>query len=476
MKAMKLFAIALAAMLGCCASAELSGDRPVDMSSDEVYRLEMRLAELGYFSGEANETYDTETRSALESFQQANGLDVTGAADEATSQRLFDSAALSRKDYLTRFSNAYAQMAPLAEGSSSNDVLVMQRRLKDYGFYAPNPTGSFDSATRRAVERFQMVNGLQVTGVADGAMLMRLMADSPITWPAFLAEMSAGDGDAGLNVYALQKQLSRLGYFTGVCTASYGELTQQAVRLFQQDNGLQPTGQADANTWALIYSGTAKSPKRDDALQFGDFGDEIRALQERLNALGFFDQEIDGNFGYTTETAVRLFQMASSLEATGALDARTQEQLDSDKAASMLDSLVQARFTMMLDAADERTQHDVAEVAESLVGAFLGTQDDALYPGFSFVQYVCVAAGLPVTAPETLIRLADDPVESADEIQPGNVVAFQTSASDSVTMLMTVGLGDGRVIYATPEIGWVVMSYIDQIDSDSVFRWAEAES
>ena len=56
------------------------------------------------------------------------------------------------------------------------------------------------------------------------------------------------------------------------------------------------------------------------------------------------------------------------------------------------------------------------------------------------------------------------------------MVAFQTSASDSVTMLMTVGLGDGRVIYATPEIGWVVMSYIDQIDSDSVYRWAEAES
>ena len=471
MKAMKLFAIALAAMLGCCARAELSGDRPVDMSSGEVYRLEMRLAELGYFSGEANETYDTETRSALESFQQANGLDVTGAADEATSQRLFDSAALSRKDYLTRFSNAYAQMDPLAEGSSSNDVLVMQRRLKDYGFYAPNPTGSFDSATRRAVERFQMVNGLQVTGVADGAMLMRLMADSPITWPAFLAEMSAGDGDAGLNVYALQKQLSRLGYFTGVCTASYGELTQQAVRLFQQDNGLQPTGQADANTWALIYSGTAKSPKRDDALQFGDFGDEIRALQERLNALGFFDQEIDGNFGYTTETAVRLFQMASSLEATGALDARTQEQLDSDKAASMLDSLVQARFTMMLDAADERTQHDVAEVAESLVGAFFGTQDDALYPGFSFVQYVCVAAGLPVTFPEDVIRMADRQVESISAVEPGDIVAFQGASADAVTILLAIGVGDDKVICTPESGGWAEYSYMDRMEGATIYCW-----
>ena len=242
-------------------------------------------------------------------------------------------------------------------------------------------------------------------------------------------------------------------------------------KLFKLDNGLQPTGQADANTWALIYSGAAKSPKRDDALQFGDFGDEIRALQERLNALGFFDQEIDGNFGYTTETAVRLFQMASSLEATGALDARTQEQLDSDKAASMLDSLVQARFTMMLDAADERTQHDVAEVAESLVGAFFGTQDDALYPGFSFVQYVCVAAGLPVTFPEDVIRMADRQVERISAVEPGDIVAFQGASADAVTILLAIGVGDDKVICTPESGGWAEYSYMDRMEGATIYCW-----
>jgi len=52
-------------------------------------------------------------------------------------------------------------------------------------------------------------------------------------------------------------------------------------------------------------------------------------------------------------------------------------------------------------------------------------------------------------------------------------VALQSVGSDSVNMLLTIGAGDGRVIYATPAIGWVVMSYIDQLNSASIYRWAE---
>ena len=55
----------------------------------------------------------------------------------------------------------------------------------------------------------------------------------------------------------------------------------------------------------------------------------------------------------------------------------------------------------------------------------------------------------------------------------GNIVAFQTSDSDSVSMLLTIGAGEGRVIYATDDVGWVVMGYVSQIDSVSVYRWAE---
>ena len=64
-------------------------------------------------------------------------------------------------------------------------------------------------------------------------------------------------------------------------------------------------------------------------------------------------------------------------------------------------------------------------------------------------------------------------VPSDAEIAAGNVVVFQTSGSDSVSMRFTIGAGDGRVLYATQDVGWVVASYLSQIDSANIYRWAE---
>ena len=441
----------------------------VDMTADEVLALEERLNALGYMSGEVDGAFDADTRSALESFQQANGLQVTGEADAETLERLDSAEALSRQGYLARFANAYAQMTPLEKGSTSNDVLSVQRKLKEYGYFPGDPDGVFAEGTQQAVESFQMVNGLPVTGVADGAVLMRLMADSPITWPAFLTEMSATEGDSGLNVYVLQKKLSQLGCFTGSCTGSFGDRTLEAVRAYQSSRGLTATGHADADTWAALYAEPADAS--DGALKVGDFGDNIRRIQERLNELGFFDHEITGVFGYTTETAARLFQMAANLTPTGEIDAATLALLDGDDAVSMLDGIVQQRFQLTLDTADASAQAAVAQRAEELIGAAFGGGDDELYPGFAFVQYVCVAAGLPVTFPEDLIRMAGLQVESIAAVEPGDIVAFQSASADAVTIQLAVGAGDGRVIRTTPTGGWVVLSYMDDMEGATIYCW-----
>ena len=452
--------------------AEPSGtEYPVEMSADEVLQLETRLAELGYLSGEPNEIYDAETRLAMESFQQANGLEVTGIADAATLERLSRTDAVSRQDYLTRFANAYAQMTPLEKGSISNDVAVLQKRLKDYGYYFDEADGLFNDATQSAVESFQMVNGLPVTGIADGATLMRLMADSPITWTAFLTEMGAVEGDSGLNVYVLQKRLSRMGYFHGNCSGSFGEQTRMAVEAFQQANELDVTGVADTATWAAIYSSAAVSPRREGVLQIGDYGENIQQMQERLKELGFFDHEVTGSFGYTTETAVRLFQMANGLAGTGEMDTDTLNRLMGASASSTLDIAVQQRFEQVLDSADAEAQARIAEIANGLLGTAFGTDDDELYPGFSFVQYVCVAAGLPVTFPEALIRMVDRQVDAIAWVRAGDIVSFQSTSADAVTIQLTIGAGNGKIICVTDSGGWVVLSYMDQMEGATIYCW-----
>ncbi len=468
--------LAALSLAGSALSEPVDTELLVEMTSEQKLHLEQRLSTLGFFSGECDSSYDADTRAAVESFQQANGLEVTGLADGDTLERLDSADAVSRQDYLTRFANAYAQMTALEMGADSNDVLVMQRHLKDYGYFSGEPSGSFDDATRQAVESFQMVNGLPITGVADGATLMRLMADSPITWPAFLTEMSASEGDTGLNVYVLQSRLAQMGYFTGSRTACFGELTRQAVQRFQQDLGLEATGQADAATWAAIYSrsGTADIPG--DAMKPGDSGDDVKAVQTRLNALGFFDNAISGVYGYATETAVRLFQSAAGLEVTGLLDGDTSSRLMADTAPNMLDGGVQQRFASMLSEADASVKARILDIAMAHIGAAFEGEEDDLYPGFSFVQYVCVAAGLPVTIPEDLIGMASQQMQSMDSIGAGDIVVFQSNGDNVVNMVMAIGIGDGRVIGTSESGGWAEPSYMEQMNGATIYCWSGSKS
>ena len=445
----------------------------INMPPEEIERLEQRLNELGYLAAEADHTYDADTRQALEAFQQANGLSVTGQPDDDTSALLYEGQVITRQEYLQRFAQSFQSMTPIQNGDISNQVQNLQRLLSEYGYFSGVSDGVFGEATQRAVERFQMVNGLPVNGVADGMTLMRLMAEVPITWQGFLSEMSSVPGDAGLNVYALQKRLSDMGYFDGQCTGSYGEYTQRAVTRFQTENGLEATGNADASLWELIYSGQPVSLRRSDIVQFGDEGERVNRVQDRLHTLGYLEKTPDGHFDRLTETALRLFQLAHELSPTGRAGTETTNVLLSDSARAMTDAAVQQRFAALFSVRSADTQTAMAGIAESMVGSEFIVPDDDLYPGFAFVQYVCVAAGLPVLQPEELIRLATVEVTSDAEIAAGNIVVFQTSGSDSVSMRFTIGAGDGRVLYATQDVGWVVASYLSQIDSANIYRWAE---
>ena len=51
-------------------------------------------------------------------------------------------------------------------------------------------------------------------------------------------------GDSGENVRRLQFTLYAAGYYGGILDGEYGERTTEAVRLFQQTNGLEPDGKA----------------------------------------------------------------------------------------------------------------------------------------------------------------------------------------------------------------------------------------
>ena len=70
----------------------------------------------------------------------------------------------------------------------------------------------------------------------------------------------------------------------------------------------------------------------ESVLQRGDTGDEVVAVQARLQALGYLDTDPTGTYDEATEAAVIAFQRRNSLMATGMVDGPTRTVLFSETA------------------------------------------------------------------------------------------------------------------------------------------------
>ena len=73
-------------------------------------------------------------------------------------------------------------------------------------------------------------------------------------------------------------------------------------------------------------------PTPQPVLRNGSQGDEVVALQTRLQELGYYAGAIDGQFGPGTREAVTLFQQLHGLDADGIVGQETREMLNSDQA------------------------------------------------------------------------------------------------------------------------------------------------
>lgn len=125
------------------------------------------------------------------------------------------------------------------------------------------------------------------------------------------------EGDEGDDVSTLQYRLKDLYYLTGEASGVYDAATTEAVKSFQEDFGLDATGEADAKTQSLLFAAQYRPLKK------GCTGDDVKELQTRLMVLGYYKGKISGEFLDATEEAVRAYQEANGEEATGVADVDT---------------------------------------------------------------------------------------------------------------------------------------------------------
>lgn len=211
----------------------------IGSKGDEVKAIQDALKAKGYLTGASDGNFGSATASALKGFQRANGLPVTGVADDATRAALLDENSVA----MTESTGATASLyETLKKGDQGTSVKTLQEKLKALGYLTGAADGRYGAGTVKAVEAFQKDNGLEATGRVDEDTMAALNAKE------IPARTSFARGDIGDDVKALQERLKGLGYLEGEADGNFGSKTEQAIRKFQQAKSIKVTGKADEET------------------------------------------------------------------------------------------------------------------------------------------------------------------------------------------------------------------------------------
>lgn len=334
-------------------------------SGSRVRVLQQALKDLGFTISKVDGVFGQSTFEAVMAFQKATGLTVDGKAGKNTLVKLesyFDSNGNVTQPMITPKPTAdldnIAYGVPtrtLREGMGGQDVLYTQDRLAALGYLTGISDGQYGAATKAAVLAFQKKNGLSADGVLGTNTRKRLFSEGAIgaketSQPDGVGERKLTLGMKGDDVKSVQKKLIALGYLTGKADGVYGTATESAIRRFQTRNGLTSDGICGEDTVKALYSSTAidagssvtPSPKPVDEsaptriLRPGMSGDDVKSVQSRLKALGYYTGTVDGNYGTGTMAAVASFQLRNNLSADGVAGKRTYKKLYSSDALSAI--------------------------------------------------------------------------------------------------------------------------------------------
>ncbi|MEA5623822.1 peptidoglycan-binding domain-containing protein [Nostoc sp. UHCC 0251] len=261
----------------------------VGSQGERVSELQAALKLLGFYSGAVDGTYSENTANAVARFKQAAGLNPDGIVDASTWQRLFPNQAVAVSTIPSsqpRFNSATNFPVPTQASNLTNVTnptpprqAVTQVPTKP----EPRPTTTRQAATSPRPK-------------PTPKKAVRPVANSPEPRPATPRKTTTS---------STQKTPNR---------------TTSTTRTGQ-------TARTQSNTTTKRTPGIQYTSEGLPILRIGLRGSEVVKLQQQLKKLGFLKGNADGDFGETTEAAVKAAQKRYGLEPDGVVGGSTWEVL-----------------------------------------------------------------------------------------------------------------------------------------------------
>ena len=256
-KTLNAVAAAVARKGGTPASGGSAGTTlKLNSQGTKVSQLQTDLKQLGYYYAEITGNFGEKTEAAVKAFQKAKGLTADGVAGTKTLDAI--AAAVDKAGG----SSSGSSSTNMKLGSTGTAVSALQQNLTTLGYYYGDVTGHYGNLTQQAVKKFQKAKGLTQDGVASTATLNAItsaLKNAGVDVGPGTVATTLREGDKGTAVTELQTMLKKLNYYYGSITGSFGSLTKQAVRKFQDANKLTVDGVAGPATINKLRSLTGGS-------------------------------------------------------------------------------------------------------------------------------------------------------------------------------------------------------------------------
>lgn len=307
-------------------------------SGTAVKKLQARLKALGYFGGTADGKFASSTANAVKLFQRAVGEKESGIASAALQKKLFSNTAPFYEGNDPEEPEEYPVLSP---GDTGERVKQLQKRLKELGYFDGDIGGNYLTKTTEAVKLFQKAINVKETGTATTAMQKKLFSSSAPKYTPEAEYVELREGDSGAHVKRMQQRLTDLGYYGGSVNGNFGARTADAIKQFEARYSKPKTGIATPALQKKLFAADALPAKGEPApepgadyvkLKPGDSGAQVKKLQKRLQALGYFEGSIGGNYQKLTTDAVKRFQKALGLKQDGIATIALQIEIFADDA------------------------------------------------------------------------------------------------------------------------------------------------